>query len=172
MADSDNSISLPFVTCGGKRDFGAVAGGGSACAWTASGKDPPDPAVVLAEHWRDAHARTLALCRHQQRLETRISRKFGFPSEDLPQFKRWEQADLELGYSKAKAAEERSARTAERLLEELARTPAQSIEGVIAKLTVVLMESEVGDAPSSFPWPQLRSVLSDLKRYAATLSFP
>ncbi|MET3795005.1 hypothetical protein ABID37_005246, partial [Aquamicrobium terrae] len=69
-----------------------------------------------------------------------------------------------LGYSKAKAAEERFAGETARLLEELARTPAHSMGGVVAKLEVLLLESETGDAPSDFPWPHLRSVLADLRR--------
>lgn len=168
MADSDNSISLHFVTCERKRDFTPAASGMPVESPNIPGDETPDPVIALTERWRDAHARTLALCRHQQRLETRISRKFGFPSKDLPQFKRWKQADLELGYSKAKRAEERSAQTAERLLEQLARTPAQSLDGVIAKLDVILLEGGVSSSPLRFPWPQLRSALADLKRCAAT----
>lgn len=172
MADSDNSTTLPFDTRWRKSDIIVAADGMPADAPKVCRTAATDPVVVLAEIWRNAHARTLALCRHQQRLESRIARKIGFPpsasSDNLPKAKRWQQADLELGYSKAKAAEERTAQAAERLLEEIARTPAQSIDGVIAKLEVVLLGSEIGDAPSSFPWPHLRSVLADLKRYAAS----
>ncbi|MET3795003.1 hypothetical protein ABID37_005244, partial [Aquamicrobium terrae] len=89
-----------------------------------------DPVLALADRWRDAHARALALCRRQQRLESRIARTTGsLPtscSEEVLGPARRTRGDLDLGYSKAKAAEERFAGETARLLEELARTPAHS----------------------------------------------
>lgn len=127
-----------------------------------------DPVLALADRWRDAHARALALCRRQQRLESRIARTTGsLPtscSEEVLGPARRTRGDLDLGYSKAKAAEEHFAGETARLLGELARTPAHSMGGAVAKLEVLLLESEAGDAPSDFPWPHLRSVLADLRR--------
>jgi hypothetical protein len=127
-----------------------------------------DPVLALTEHWRDVHARALALCRRQQRLESRIARTSGYlPSystEKVSEATGREQAGFDLGYSKVKAAEEHLAPETARLLEELAQTPAHSMDGVVAKVEVLLLESEVGDCPSDFPWPHLRSVLADLRR--------
>lgn len=172
MADSDNSTSLPFVTHWRTSDITVAGDGSPVDAAKVCGTSAADPAVALAEYWRDAHARTLALCRRQQRLETRLIRKAGYPScpsaDQFAIFERWKRADGKIGYSNAKAAEERSAAVADRLLDQLARTPAQSTEGVIAKLEVILLESEDGDDPSGFPWPHLRSALADLKRWVAS----
>lgn len=127
-----------------------------------------DPVLALADRWRDAHARTLALCRRQQRLESRIAQTSGYlPScstQGVLGTKHQTRGDPDLGYLKVKAAEEHFARETARLLEELAQTPAHSMDGVVAKLEVMLLESEVGDGPSDFPWPHLRSVLADLRR--------
>ena len=129
-----------------------------------------DPVLALADHWRDAHARALALCRRQQRLESRIVRATGsLPScstEEVLGTTRRIRGGPDLGYSKAKAAEEHFAGEADRLLEELALTPARSLEGLIAKLEVIVRESEVRDGPPDFPWPHLQSVLADLGRIA------
>lgn len=38
-----------------------------------------DAALVACKVWRDAHRRTLALCRKQQRLESELVRTVGFP---------------------------------------------------------------------------------------------
>lgn len=126
-----------------------------------------DPVLALADHWRDAHAKTLALCRRQQRLESRIARTTGYlPScctEEVSGTTGREQGGPGPRYSGAKAAEEHFARETARLLEELAQTPAHSMDGVVAKLEVLLLESEVGDCPFDFPWPHLRSVLTDLR---------
>lgn len=127
-----------------------------------------DPVLALTDHWRDVHARALALCRRQQRLESSIARTTGYlPScctDEVSGITGREQGGLDLGYLKAKAAEEHFARETARLLEELAQTPAHSMDGVVAKLEVLLLESEVGDCPSDFPWPHLRSVLGDIRR--------
>ncbi len=127
-----------------------------------------DPVLALTEHWRDVHARALALCRRQQQLESRIARTTGYlPScstEKVSEVTGGEQLGLDLGYLKAKAAEEHFARETARLLEELAQTPAHSMDGVVAKLEVLLLESVVGCGPSDFPWPHLRSVLADIRR--------
>ncbi len=127
-----------------------------------------DPVLALTEHWRDAHARTLALCRRQQRLESRIARTTGYlPScctEEVSGTTGRERGGPGPRYSEAKAAEEHFARETARLLEELAQTPAHSMDGVVAKLEVLLLESEVGDGASDFPWPHLRSVLGDIRR--------
>lgn len=79
---------------------------------------------------------------------------------------RWRAKDAELGYSAAKEAEQQAAEQEQLLLDQLAKTPAQSIAGVIAKLAVVLRDVEDNRDVSDFPMPQLRSVLDDLTRVA------
>ncbi|MDH6234847.1 hypothetical protein M2281_005468 [Mesorhizobium soli] len=167
MADSDNTTTMAFVTRG-RKTINIMATDIRQCepdTRRGGAEAKADPAFTLARAWRDAHARCLALCRRQQRLENRLARTVGYPAspapDDLSESARWESGDLR--YSKTKDAEERAAEAAELLLDELARTPARSVDGLIAKLEVVLLESEVGDTPSGFPWPQLRSVLADLK---------
>ncbi len=178
MADSDNTTTLPFVTRRRKRQI--VVFNHSVPAETAPAGETiecaePDRALVVARLWRDAQARSLSLCRRQQRLETERMRAVHSsawtgsvaPSPTLDQVavqaarRQW---DGDLGYAEARDAEAQAARVAEELLEKLARTPAQSLEGIIAKLDVVLREARTHDAPSAFPWPQLRSALADLRR--------
>jgi hypothetical protein len=169
MADSDNTTTMAFVTRG-RKTINIMATDIRQCepdTRRGGTEAKADPALTLVRAWRDAHARYLALCRRQQRLENRLARTVGYPASAAPdglsESARWESGDLDLGYSKTKDAEERAAEAAELLLDELARTPARSVDGLIAKLEVVLLESEVGDTPSDFPWPQLRSALADLK---------
>lgn len=170
MADSDHSIFLPFVTHRQESKITEASRNTPAEPSLTSKTDKtgmPDPVLALANRWRDAHARALAMCHRQQRLESRILRGVGYRSlEDCVGNKRRGQADLDLGYSKAKAAEEVLVVEADRLLEELSRTPARSLEGLIAKLEVIVRESEARDGPTNFPWPHLRSVLADLGRIA------
>lgn len=169
MADSDNTTTLPFVTRRRKtQDFVAMD-------IRQDKPEPrnvplasePDPTVALAEIWRDAQARAMALCRRQQKLENRLARRRGHrPSpapDDAAPSANFRHGALHLAYSRMKDAEARAAEQAELLLEELARTPARSIDGIIAKLEVVLIESETVDARSDFPWPQLRSLLADMR---------
>ncbi len=170
MADSDHSISLPFVTHRQTQKITVASRNTPAAPSLTSKTDKtgtPDPVLALANRWRDAHARALAMCHRQQRLESRILRRAGHRSpEDGVGNTRREQANLDLGYSKAKAAEEVLVVEADRLLEELSRTPARSLEGLIAKLEVIVRESEARNSPTDFPWPHLRSLLADLGRIA------
>jgi hypothetical protein len=85
MADSDNSMTLPFVT---RRRVlaGTVV---ATAAWTLEGNAfvgdagrtnvPPDPALALWSEWETAQKLTERLCRSQQRLETRLVESVGFP---------------------------------------------------------------------------------------------
>jgi crotonobetainyl-CoA:carnitine CoA-transferase CaiB-like acyl-CoA transferase len=138
MADSDNTTTLPFVTRRRKRRivvFNHAVPGAKAEARDAT--EVGDPAVATARLWRDAQARSMTLCRRQQRLETALMRSVGSPlaaaaNEAEARAARWRKMDRELGYSRTKRAEEQAAQVAEQLLETLARTPARFIEGVIA----------------------------------------
>ncbi len=170
MADSDITTTLPFVTRRRKDEIAVVADGllDPATAGEPGRAAAADPAILLARVWRDAHARTLALCRLQQRLETRLAKTVDHPPCPSPgdPSDRVGGEESGLGYLHAKDAEAHAAEAEAQLLEELARTPAQTLDGVVAKLEVVVLEGKISDAPSSFPWPQLRSVLEDLSRIA------
>ena len=192
MADSDNTTALPFVTQGGRRKSCAVdddARGGAAMTGATPMERlaarllaPLDPCVVLLQEWEQAHHMAVVLCRLQQRLETRIRNALGFsdpsgePDKDLrstPQAsaltdrqQRWDQLDHEVGYSRARAAEVQAVEAEEEILDAVAATPAQSLEGVIAKLKIIVGSGETVGDTSSFPWPQIQSVLSDLRELA------
>jgi hypothetical protein len=85
MADSDNSMTLPFVT---RRQVlaGTVV---ATTAWrlednplasdAGSTNVPSDPALALWREWETAHKLTKRLCHRQQRLETRLVESVGFP---------------------------------------------------------------------------------------------
>jgi hypothetical protein len=85
MADSDNSMSLSFVTRRYLLRGTAVAAlarplqGKALTAKLRGDRGGPDPAVSLWEEWKAAALRTQTLCRKQQRLETELVRSVGFP---------------------------------------------------------------------------------------------
>ncbi len=177
MADSDNSTTLPFVTRPRKRRmavFNPTVLPKAAKPSIASNGPEPDQALMVAQLWRDAQANSLSLCRRQQRLETMLMRAVGSSlaahactnadaTVDTDRAARWRQMDDELGYSRTKDAEEQAAEIAAQLLEKLACTPAQSVEGVIAKVDVIARDARTLEGTNDFPWPQLRSALTDLK---------
>ncbi len=83
MADSETSTSLSRPS---RRDIlsaallmisGTTFNRSSAAAPQAD--SATDAAVLAWKAWRAAHRRTLALCRKQQRLESELARRIGFP---------------------------------------------------------------------------------------------
>ena len=183
MADSDNTTALPFVTQGGRRKSCAVddgAEGDSSVGVRPAEKiaarllAPIDPCVVLLQEWEQAHHMAVVLCRLQQRLETRIRNalRASEPSsgpeneQSTDRQTRWDELDQEVGYSRARAAEAQAVEAEEEILDAVAATPAQSLAGVIAKLKIIVGGGETAGDMSSFPWPQIQSVLADLKQLA------
>ncbi|MUT27045.1 MULTISPECIES: hypothetical protein [Mesorhizobium] len=206
MDDSDNSMSLSFVTR--RRLLAGTAT--AAVAWPfqvksraaelTDGSSAADPALRLCGNWQKIHDETLALCREQQRLETHLARTVGFPCAKLrladgtdvtlhsieslndaysPENEvewgraladfaahqaRWDAADAEIGYSRTDELIRRSETAESALLDDLPHTPATSIEGILAKLAVILRDGEHWEHPDDFPWPHIRSVLDDLAR--------
>lgn len=83
MVDSDNSMTLPFVTRRKMLAGTAIAMGArgtNACAGDQiAGKASGDPVVALWHQWRDAHRLTQHLCRQQQGLERQLLETVGFP---------------------------------------------------------------------------------------------
>ncbi|TGP85591.1 MULTISPECIES: hypothetical protein [unclassified Mesorhizobium] len=74
---------------------------------------------------------------------------------------RWDAADERTGYSHVADAERKAGDRAEELLQALSLTPATSFAGVAAKLSAVLLESDVREGGTEFPWPQIRSAFDD-----------
>ncbi|MER8954539.1 hypothetical protein NKH98_17725 [Mesorhizobium sp. M0833] len=77
---------------------------------------------------------------------------------------RWDVSDRAIGYSATLRAESEAADRAEVLLEALSETPAISLAGVAAKLDAILREGQPSKDDAEFPWPQIRSVLEDIRR--------
>lgn len=87
MADSEISTSLSRPS---RRDLLSAAlmtiGGtpfNSSAAAATQDDGATDAAVLVWKAWRAAHRRTLALCRKQQRLESELARRIGFPQAVL-----------------------------------------------------------------------------------------
>ena len=87
MADSEVSTSLSPPS---RRDVLSAAlltiGGTSFNSPSAAAPhddSATDAAVLAWKVWRAAHRRTLALCRKQQRLESELARRIGFPQAVL-----------------------------------------------------------------------------------------
>jgi hypothetical protein len=74
----------------------------------------------------------------------------------------WKTADKRVGYTRAKRAEEEIADVEEALAKELWNTAPRSVAGVAAKLHSVLEIEDPGSALKEPPWPELRTILSDL----------
>ncbi|MER9684196.1 hypothetical protein NKJ23_34000 [Mesorhizobium sp. M0184] len=77
---------------------------------------------------------------------------------------RWDAAAEEGGYTAARRAEREAGKRAQDLMEALSTTPATTLAGVAGKFDAVLREGEAWAESSEFPWPQIRSALSDLVR--------
>lgn len=89
MADSDNTRACPSVT---RRMLltGTVATAaawpfqnGAAVARPLAGNSAFDPTLMLWRDWEAAHLKRAALCRKQQRLETQLAKKIGFPCAEV-----------------------------------------------------------------------------------------
>jgi len=86
------------------------------------------------------------------------------------QLRRWSAADQVMGYTRAREAERVAADRELALAAELWDMPAQSIEGMIAKLQAVLTLGIASPECDEFPWPALRSVMNDLIEMVKSLS--
>lgn len=160
MADSDNTTTLPSVTLA--RESRMTSASRSAdCAPTR-----PDPALELSLAWTEAHAATAEQCLRQQRLETELleRRRFSGNVDGRPANRAGGRGGTRRAYAEAKAAEALAAAREQELLERLARTPAHSLAGVAAKLSVIVTEAEENTDLTDFPVPHVRSALEDLRR--------
>ena len=159
MADSDNTTTLPSVTPG--RESWMTSMTSVDCAPTRT-----DPALGLAQAWTEAHAAMAEQCLRQQRLETELlePRRSSRNVDGKPAGRAGGRDGSRRAYAEAKAAEALAAAHEQKLLECLARTPAHSLAGVAAKLSVIVTEAEDNTDLTDFPAPHLRSVLGDLRR--------
>ncbi len=164
MADSDNTTTVPFVTPGRKRRTEPKA---RSADWArARATTVADPAIAVSLAWTEAHAATAEQCLRQQRLETELIER-GSSADGVDG-----QATGGAGrvgrtrrtYAVAKAVEALAVAHEEELLERLARTPATSLAGVAAKLSVIVTEAEENADPTDFPVPHIRSALEDIRR--------
>ncbi|MDX8470295.1 hypothetical protein RFM26_31950 [Mesorhizobium sp. VK23B] len=78
---------------------------------------------------------------------------------------RWDATDAEIGFSRTDELIQRSEAAEQALLDDLPLSPACSVEGVVAKLLVILRYGEHWEDSDEFPWRHIRSVLDDLARY-------
>ena len=89
MGDSDNTRVRPSVTrrmllTGAGAAAAAVQFQQSASADGAlAGNTAFDPALALWQEWQSAYTRTVALCRKQQHLESRLVDAIGFPKAEV-----------------------------------------------------------------------------------------
>ena len=167
MADSDHSTTLPFVTRRPEPIGSNGLGDTQALGAQASDSRPiTDPALVLSLAWIEAHTTTLASCVRQQEAETEVIRDGGFASVSTEVPRNREGTTAELRYVAARKVELENALKAETLLEKIAATPAISLAGVIAKLSVVVREATDNSDLSDFPLPHIRSALADLRSLA------
>jgi hypothetical protein len=206
MADSDNIRVCPSVT----RRMLLTGTAATAAAWPfqnraavagpLAGSSAFDPTLTLWRDWQAAHLNRAALCRKQQRLETQLAKKIGFPCAEVhlpdeeivsvssqvdieelfgeaPELAdlrakaesdlaahqaRWDTEDMRIGYSAARRAELAAADHEQELLEVLTATPAATLAGVAGKLDAIVREGESFEECEEFPWPQVRSALTDL----------
>ncbi|WP_413992465.1 hypothetical protein ACMDCR_10445 [Labrys okinawensis] len=204
MADSETSTSLPVVS---RRRLISTALAASTAPFLpqiANGSEQTDPAVDAWRAWDAASRASLALCRKQQRLETKLQQTVGLPqivfvpaigtkpiritcARDVERLdasdptmaalraqallqleqhrRRWEDADRRIGYSAALAEEAAAFDYEQQLAEALWSIAASSLSGVAAKLDAVLRSGEPSEDSDEFPWPQLRLILADLRRF-------
>jgi len=167
MADSDNSTTVPFVTTALQRWTAPTAR--SANSEPAHATTLADPALALSQAWADAHSATAAQCLKQQQLETALLERRSSAElvDGQPASRAGRRRGMRRAYEEAKAAEALAGAHEQELLERLARTPAISLAGVAAKLSVIATEAEENTDLTDFPGPHIRSALEDLRRLMA-----
>lgn len=160
MADSDNTTTLSSVTLERERRRT------SASCFADCAPANMDPAMALSLAWTEAHAATAEQCLRQQRLETELlKRQRSSGDVDGKPAKRAGARDrMRRAYAEAKAAEALAGAHEQELLDRLARTPARTLAGVAAKLSVIVTEAEDNTDLTDFPVSHVRSALEDLRR--------
>jgi len=122
--------------------------------------------LALSQAWTEAHAATAAHCLKQQQLETALLERRGSSEgvDGQPASRAGRRGGMRQAYAEAKAAEALASAREQELLERLARTPAISLAGIAAKLSVIATEAEDNTDLADFPVSHVRSALEDLRR--------
>lgn len=149
MADSDDTTTLPSVTRARKISATDLD----------DREESADPTLTASLAWIEAHTTTIGHCLNQQRIETAL-RRGGRDNKGMRR-----------AYLEALAAEEDAAAKEQALLERLARTPANSLAGVAAKLSVIVWETGDNTDLSDFPVEHVRSALDDIQRLMDQATF-
>ncbi|WP_095201995.1 hypothetical protein [Mesorhizobium carmichaelinearum] len=76
----------------------------------------------------------------------------------------WDAMDDQIGYSRMDEMIRQSEAIEQALLGDLLLSPATTIHGVLAKLSVVLCQAENREDPDDFPWHHIRALRNDLIR--------
>lgn len=127
--------------------------------------DPPAPRPAYAS---DAHSIDQLLGTHHSTYSLREHLK-----AELVQIQAgWDREAEACGLRAAEAAEVGAARRVEETLATAAATPARSLIGTIAKLTIVAEWGRRNPDRDAQPWPFLHSTLADLVDLAAAGDFP
>lgn len=82
---------------------------------------------------------------------------------------RWDAAREALGMDELADDLDEAQEVEQALTEALAATPAASLSGVAAKLAMIVHMGEPSPDDEEFPWPELRSIITDLAQLGATL---
>lgn len=93
-------------------------------------------------------------------------------AELLAKRRRWDAADVSIGYSRAKRAESEASIVEGRLAAELSEAPAMSTVSAAAKLHCILKRGAPRSDFDEFPWPQLSAMLVDLLAMNGVFSLP
>jgi hypothetical protein len=78
--------------------------------------------------------------------------------------RRWDNADLAIGYTATRQEEAAASADEERLIARLFAADPTSLRGLSAKLDVLIAVGADGTEGRHFPWPQLRRMRSDVAR--------
>ncbi|UCI17007.1 hypothetical protein FJ970_17895 [Mesorhizobium sp. B2-1-8] len=133
-----------------------------------------DDALQLMNSWQMARYVSLALCRAQQRLESRIMVNPGIQGLTGDSLQRTKGRAKHIltdprTYAIAREAEVLAMTETLKLQDNIPEVAASSLAGVIAKLEMIVgADRDIGD-PTDFPWPHIASVLRDLKAVAGEL---
>ncbi len=173
MADSDNSRTLPSVTRGDLHSFIAASLPtipGFAERLTASSHiRNNDLAFTIWREWCTARQRLIELCLRQQGLERTLFATVGSSSQA---FEAWDSAAEDVGYREAIRDEECAFSAEDDIAVTLWNTPARTIAGATGKLHAVIIKGQPSVASDEYPWPQIRSVISDLVKIDEVMSSP
>lgn len=120
--------------------------------------------MSVSQAWIEAHAAAAEQCLKQQRLETELLKSSSATVDGKLANRAQERGGTRRAYAEAKAAEALAGARERELLERVARTPALSLAGVAAKLSVIVTEAEDNTDLSDFPVAHVRSALADLRR--------